>query len=176
MRGMTTMKRIYQSTAIVILALSAFVAYESLQLKYYTSLGPGPGFFPFWLSLVLSVLAVTMFYQATFRKSDPKPQDFYDSRTGYLRMLAICAGWIWVTAMMQPLGFRLTMAVFLPALLMTLGRVRWYLVIALTLLGSIIAYWLFNNVMRASLPVGPADGIFEAIDNFLSEVFLRTTS
>lgn len=162
------MKRTYQITAISLLIFSAFIANESLQLKYYTQLGPGPGFFSFWLSLVLAVLATAMFYQATFRNSDPKPGDFDDSRVAYFRMLTICAAWIWVTVMLEPLGYRLTMAVFISVLLLALGRVKWYLIILITILGSIIGYWFFHDIMRVLLPIGPFDAIFEPLQNILN--------
>jgi putative tricarboxylic transport membrane protein len=164
---MSTMKRPYQITASILFAVSALVAYESLQLKYYTPLGPGPGFFPFWISLCLAVLSLVMFYQATFKKSDPRPEDFIESRLGYLRALGICVAWIWATAMLERLGYRLTMLVFFPFLLLALGRVKWYMIVLLTLLGSIVTFYVFSIQLSVPLPVGPFDGIFEPIDNWL---------
>jgi putative tricarboxylic transport membrane protein len=164
---MLTMKRPYQVTASILFVLSVLIAYESLQLKYYTSLGPGPGFFPFYLSLCLAALSVVMFYQATFKKSDPCPEDFFESRLGYLRALGICVAWIWAAAMLERLGYRLTMLVFFPFLLLALGRVRWYMIVLITLLGSIVTFYVFTIQLSAPLPVGPLDGIFEPIDNLL---------
>ena len=164
---MPTMKRPYQITALILFILAALISYESLQLKYYTRLGPGPGFFPFWLSLCLAVLSFVMFYQATFKKSGPRPEDFIDSRLGYLRALGICVAWIWAAAMLERLGFRLAMLVFFPFLLLTLGRVKWYMVVLIALLGSIVSFYVFSIQLGAPLPVGPLDGIFEPIDNLL---------
>jgi hypothetical protein len=45
-----------QITGVLFILLAAFVVRESLDLKFYTQLGPGPGFFPFWLALVLGPL------------------------------------------------------------------------------------------------------------------------
>ncbi|HSV93075.1 MAG TPA: tripartite tricarboxylate transporter TctB family protein [Desulfobacterales bacterium] len=162
---MPTMKRPYQLTALVLFFLSGVIAYESLQLKYYTTLGPGPGFFPLWLSLALAALAVAMFYQSTFRDSGPRPADFWDSKKGYLRAFAMCIAWIWATVMLERLGYRLTMLVFFPLLLLTLGRVRWWAVILISLLGSVAAFYVFSLGLSVHLPVGPFDGIFEAIDD-----------
>jgi putative tricarboxylic transport membrane protein len=164
---MPTMKRPYQITASILFALSVLITYESLQLKYYTPLGPGPGFFPFFLSLCLAVLALVMFYQATFKKSDPRPEDFIESRLGYLRALGICVAWIWAAGMLERLGYRLTMLVFFPFLLLTLGRVKWYMIVLISLLGSIVTFYVFSIQLSVPLPVGPFDGIFEPIDNLL---------
>jgi putative tricarboxylic transport membrane protein len=164
---MPTMRRPYQRTALVLFALSVFVAYESFQLKYYTTLGPGPGFFPLWLSLCLAILSIAMFSQAVSGKSDPRPEDFIDSRLGYLRALAICVAWTWAAAMLERLGYRLTMLVFFPFLLLTLGRVRWYTIVLVTILGSIVTFYVFSIQLSAPLPVGPLDRVFEIIDDLL---------
>jgi putative tricarboxylic transport membrane protein len=161
------MKRPYQVTALVLLALSCAIAYEALQLKYYTRLGPGPGFFPFWLSVCLAVLATVMFCQATFRPAEPRPPDFYDTRLGYLRAGCMCIAWTWAALMLERLGYRLTMLVFFPFLLLTLGRVKWYTIAAVTLLGSIGTFYLFTIKLSAPLPVGPFDDVFGFIDDLL---------
>lgn len=166
------MKRTYQIAATLLLVFSAFVGRESLHLKYYTPLGPGPGFFPFWLSLALAILSGIMLYQATFQKVEPKPDHFVESRQGYYRMLAICGTWVWAVLALEPLGYRLTMVVFSPILLITLGRVRWYVILILTLFGSFIIFWIFNHFLRVSLPFGPIDQIFEPLDNLLNWLFL----
>ena len=164
---MPTMRRPYQLTALVLFGLSGFIAYESLKLKYYTSLGPGPGFFPLWLSLAMAALAAAMFFQATFKASEPRPADFRDSRTGYLRAAAICVAWIWATLMLERLGYRLTMLVFFPVLLFALGRVKWWLVVAISLLGSVAVFYVFSVGLSVHLPVGPFDGVFESIDDLV---------
>ena len=164
---MPTMKRPYQITALFLLALSSLVAYESMQLKYYTRLGPGPGFFPFWLSVCLAILAIVMFYQATFRKADPRPPDFFDSRLGYVRAGSMCLAWVWATIMLERLGYRLTMLLFFPLLLLTLGRVRWYTIVAVTLLGSIVTFYLFTIKLSAPLPIGPFCEVFGFLDVLL---------
>jgi putative tricarboxylic transport membrane protein len=165
---MPTMKRPYQLTALVLFALSCAIAYEALQLQYYTRLGPGPGFFPFWLSLCLAALSVTMFFHATFKTADPRPGDFVSTRIGYLRAGCMCIAWIWAALMLERLGYRLTMLVFFPFLLRTLGRVRWPMVAAVTLIGSIVTFYVFTIKLGAPLPIGPLDEtIFGYLDDLL---------
>ena len=152
------MKRPYQITAVVVFLFAAFIAQQSLELKYYTSLGPGPGFFPFWLAIIMMVLAGFMFYHATFGESAPMPDDFWASKNGYLKALAVIVSIIFVVWMMDELGFRLTMAVFFAFLLLTLGRrkgiVGWVTMAAVTAGGSWGAFWLFNDMLQVPLPAG----------------------
>ena len=54
------MKRGWQAAVAVLLLVFAFFAFESLRLSLRDALGPGPGFFPFWLSLVGAALTVAI--------------------------------------------------------------------------------------------------------------------
>jgi putative tricarboxylic transport membrane protein len=164
------MKRPYQITALILLLLSAVTAYQSLQFKYYTPLGPGPGFFPFWISIILVALSLIMLGQAVFKISEPLPSDFFDSRRGYLKALAICVSWLWVALFLKSLGYQLTMLVFFPFLLLTMGRVRWYTMLIITTLGSFGSYWCFSRLFRVSLPTGPFDELILGIGVFFKSL------
>ena len=149
-----TMKRPYQITSVVFLLFSAFMVRESLELKFYTTLGPGPGFFPFWLSVIFGILAAFQFYHATWGRSDPMPADFFASRTGYLRALAILVAMAGATFLMEKIGFRLTMLSFLVFLLITLGRTNWLLIIAISVVGSWGTFHVFDQLLKVPLPQG----------------------
>ena len=148
------MKRPYQIAGVVILLFSAWTLWGALQLRYYTALGPGPGFFPFWLSILMGVLALIMIFQATFKPSDPMPEEFFAPWTGYLRIAAIAGAWIAVIVLMVPLGFRLTMLAFLLFLISTMGRTHPVITIVVSLVGSFGIYQVFVQFLGIPLPVG----------------------
>lgn len=55
-------------TGITIFVFSSIFFYQSLDLAYSSSIGPGPGFFPIWLTgilLVLSVLYILISFKET---------------------------------------------------------------------------------------------------------------
>ena len=149
------MKRPYQVTAGVFILLSVFVARESLELRFYTSFGPGPGFFPFLLAIILGLLAAVMLYQATFGKQDAIQADFFVTRTQYLRMVAIVVAVIWIIFAMNALGFRLTMFFFFVFLLSVLGRHNPITIILLATACSFGAYHVFAKWLLVPLPAGP---------------------
>jgi hypothetical protein len=86
------------------------------------------------------------------------PADFFATRTGYLKALAVIVAIAFVVPAMPELGFRLTMATFLVWLLFTLGRlsgVRGILsMIFVTAIGSWGTFWLFNDMLKVPLPIG----------------------
>lgn len=148
------MKHPHQITAIVLLLFSAFVAKEALNLKFYTSLGPGPGFFPFWLSVLLALLAAVMLYQATFKPQEPMPDDFFADAKGYLKMGAILVALVASVLFMDTLGFRPMMLIFYLFLLFALGRQHPLINIAVALAGSWGVYQVFVEYLKVPLPIG----------------------
>ncbi len=148
------MKRPYQITSMVSMLVAAFLARESLRLRYYTPLGPGPGFFPLWLSILLAILAAAMFWQATFGKPEAMPADFYADRGGYLRIGAVVAALVGVIVLMGPLGFRLVMLGFYLFLLTALGRQHPLLTGIIALAGSFGVYYVFVRWLATPLPTG----------------------
>jgi putative tricarboxylic transport membrane protein len=148
-----TMKRPYQITAVVIMLFAAYIVWTSLNLRYYTSLGPGPGFFPFWISSIIGVLGAIMFIQAT-RSTEPMPADFFASKVGYLRMLAITVGLVAVVVLTETVGFRLMMLVFLLFMFFALGRVNPVTAVVVAAATSFGLYYMIVQLLRIPLPIG----------------------
>jgi putative tricarboxylic transport membrane protein len=153
MRGLSV-KRPYQIASVTMFCLSAYLAYASLRLRFYTPLGPGPGFFPLWLSILLALLAAAMFWQATFSRPEPMPDDFFPDRTGVLRMGAVVVALIGVIALMESVGFCLAMLAFYLFLLLVLGRQHPVVTGIIALAGSFGVYYVFVRWLAVSLPVG----------------------
>lgn len=148
------MKRPYQITGAVFLLLAVFIAWESVEMKFYTYIGPGPGFFPFFLALALGALAVLMIFQATFRQPDPMPADFFASRAGYLRVGAIVLALAATAALINLLGFQLTMLGIIAFLLFALGRPSLIVTLLVSVAGSFGCFYLFTQLLRVPLPTG----------------------
>ena len=149
------MRRVYQIASIVFLLGSAFIGIHSwLELQFYTRLGPGPGFFPFWLSIVFGILSVLMFYDATFGRSDPMPTDFFPTRIGYLRIGVIISTLIATALLLEPLGFRLTMLLSYLLLLYVLGEQKIIVTALVALAGSFGVFYVFVNLLKIPLPIG----------------------
>lgn len=148
------MSRAYQVTGVVFLAFSAFIAWEALKLNYYTSLGPGPGFFPFWLATIFGLLSAIMLFQAIRNDLGPLPEGFFATRAGYLRIGGILVVLVLGVILMERLGFRLTMLGFLMSLMYVLGRPNPLVSVPVALLGSFGTYYIFVELLDVPLPIG----------------------
>lgn len=138
------------------LAFCLFALWQSLLLSLTDRLGPGPGFFPFWLALIGIVLAVALLI-ATARE----PRDPSDGEThilpygpGALRWIAIIALLAGTTIAMAVVGFRISMLVFNAALVIALGERRWWAIALFAVLGSFGVYYVFTTWLDVLLPTG----------------------
>ena len=149
------MKRLYQITGLLVLLFSAFVLVMALDLKYYTTSGPGPGFFGAWLGGFMGLLGAVIFFKATFRSSPPMPKDFYPTRSGYFRMAAVIFALVVVVVLMQPLGFSLVMAGFYLHLMLVIGQRNPVILVLVSLGGSFGVRYIFTSYLSIPLPAGP---------------------
>ncbi len=147
------MQRIYQTAALCFIALSAFVVWESLNLEYYTTLGPGPGFFPLWLGVAMGGLSLVWLVRVSGRSGRLKDVALFPQRAGMVRILSILAALVVTAGLMNLLGFQLMMFLLLVFLLMVLGRQAIWMTLVVALLGSVGLFHLFGGYLDVPLPV-----------------------
>jgi putative tricarboxylic transport membrane protein len=143
------MKRGWQAAVAVLLLVFAFFAFESLRLSLRDALGPGPGFFPFWLSVVGGLLAVVLLMQVARGRVE------FESRTlnFELRPVALVLGGLVVaTALLEVLGFRMSMLLLLVYLLVALGVRNWIAIALFALAGSFGVFHVFTGLLKVQLP------------------------
>jgi putative tricarboxylic transport membrane protein len=136
------------------LALSVLSLTQSLRFSLTDELGPGPGFFPFWLSLLGGALALGLVVQVgkgreTIATGRPIP-----NRAATLRIVTIVAGLAAVALLLVPLGFRLTLLGFTAGLLVALGVRRWWVLAVVALAGSFGVFHVFYHWLAVPLPIG----------------------
>ena len=138
----------------ILLVFGGFVIRESLDLSYYgTDFGPGPGFFSFWLGVLLIILSLIQI-AGTFRgPREPMPVDFIPGGDGIKRMLCILGALVASLFLMDRLGFSLTMLGFCVFLFRTLGRQPWWLTLTLAVVGSFGLSYVFGQ-LQVILPTG----------------------
>jgi len=143
----------------VMLAFCLFALWQSLLLSLTDRLGPGPGFFPFWLALIGAAFAVALLI-TTFREppEETNPADaevrILPHGPGGRRWMAIVVLVAAATAAMEFVGFRIAMLAFNAALVIALGERRWWLIALFAVLGSFGVHYVFTHWLDVLLPDG----------------------
>ena len=149
------MKRPWQIATLAFLALSIFVLIHSLTYPYKDRLGPGPGFFPFWMSIITGFLSLGLFLQLTFGKSENgESKSFFPNREGAIRIIFILASLVFVLVFLNPLGFRLSLLLFLFFLPLALGVRNWVVIPIVAIAGSFGVFHVFYYWLKLPLPIG----------------------
>jgi putative tricarboxylic transport membrane protein len=127
----------------------------SLGYSLTDALGPGPGFFPFWLSLIGIALTGAMLVQlARGRVFADAAVEILPDRQAALQAGAVLVALTVAGVLLEPLGFRLTMLPFIAGLLVVLGA-RSLIAIALTAIaGSFGVFHVFYYWLKVPLPIG----------------------
>jgi putative tricarboxylic transport membrane protein len=149
------MKRGWQLASLAFLAMSAVWMVQALAFPLKDPLGPGPGFFPFWLSLLGGGLSLALLVQVSRGGAAVEPTaSVVPPRGEALRVLRVLAGLAGATMLLTPLGFRLTLLLFNAYLLVALGVRTWWLVGVFALAGSFGVFHVFYHWLKVPLPVG----------------------
>jgi putative tricarboxylic transport membrane protein len=144
--------RAWQAAAVAFAALFAFFAYESFQLSLTDALGPGPGFFPFWLGVLGALLALLLLIQLRLRKAEAGTDAVTFDRAGTRNVLLVLAGLVAASAALELAGFRLAMFALLAYLLLVLGVRRWLAIALFAAAGSFGVYYVFYDLLKVPLP------------------------
>ena len=148
------MKRGWQVASWVLLATFAWFAYESFQLSLSDSLGPGPGFFPFWLGVLGAVLTVILLVQLHLNRVDLGSEALEFKRAGVRSVVLVMVGLTVASALLDVVGFRVSMLLFIAGLLALLGVRRWLVIAIFAGAGSFGVFHVFFDLLKVPLPVG----------------------
>jgi putative tricarboxylic transport membrane protein len=143
--------RVIACVCLLAIFLAALVT--SLDYSLTDSLGPGPGFFPFWLSLTGGALTIVILVD-TLRSREPDAAGILPDGKAAVQAGAVLIALVAAAVLLEPLGFRLTMLVFIAGLLAALGA-RSLPGIAVTALAlSFGVFHVFYYWLKVPLPVG----------------------
>jgi putative tricarboxylic transport membrane protein len=155
MSGSRAFKLGWQIACLCLLCVFLPALVTSLGYSLTDALGPGPGFFPFWLSLIGGGLSVAMLVQVTLAKTDEGSAiNLAPDRRVALQAIGVLAALTAAAALFEPLGYRLTMLPFVAGVLFILGA-RSAIAISLTALaGSFGVFHVFYHWLKVPLPIG----------------------
>jgi putative tricarboxylic transport membrane protein len=136
------------STALFLVGIGSAVG--AWQIGFGSLQSPGPGFFPFWLALLLTLLCLTFFLRNL--GTDPLPVALWRKGSWSKPLKAVCVMFAYVFLIGQ-LGFISSTALLFIAWLRNVEHSSWKSVLFLVVFGTASLY-LFATLLTIPLPKG----------------------
>lgn len=145
---------LYRMVALGFAVLGLWVCWRSIDLQYYTPVGPGPGFFPMWLGGVLTLLSLGIFGASLAGIQPPFPERVIPRRAPALSMATSFGSIAFFALFVERAGFVPVMFCML-LVLMLVNRVRPVTALLVALAGSLGIAFVFVRWLGVFLPSAP---------------------
>ncbi|HEX7127244.1 MAG TPA: tripartite tricarboxylate transporter TctB family protein [Thermodesulfobacteriota bacterium] len=141
-------------TATILLILAAVVVWDSYELGIaWGPGGPGSGFFPFWMGLIMIGCCLGIIAQA-LRRPEGKP---FIAREGIAPVLKVLGPAVGFVVLIQFVGLYVSAAVYLAVYMRWIGRHSWPTVAGVALAFAVIAFFVFETWFLVPMPKGPVE-------------------
>jgi len=140
-------------TGIVLLLLSGLVIGEALRMPPSASFGPGAGFLPFWIGVILAILALLLLASPWTRKVTQKDTASpFPGKQALLAITGVLGGLAAYIFLIEVLGFLVDTFLYVAFLLGVVERERWQMTVSVAFFTTFGLYLIFQVLLRIGLP------------------------
>lgn len=147
------MKSAWIVASLVLLAIFVVGLVSARAYVMFDALGPGPGFFPFWLSVFGLALSGLLLLETALARSSG-PIEIPESWRAMTRPVAVLVALAIVAGLLEVLGYRITAFIFITGLLVALGARPLWVTLVMALAGSWGVFHVFYFWLKVPLPYG----------------------
>jgi len=147
------------AVAALFFVFGAIVVYDSVRLGigWQEVHGPRPGYFPFYIGLIICVSAVVNGARALMVPAE-KSKAFV--QVGQLKLvLAVLIPTALYAALVTWIGIYAASVLFIGFFMRWLGKYPWWKVVAVSVLTVVAFYLIFELWFKVPLPKGPLEGL-----------------
>ena len=142
--------------ATILLAFGIVVAYGSYQLgSGWTTDGPGAGYFPFYVGLLICVAGIGVFVQTLLARS--KSEDAFVDREQLRRVLSVFIPAVIYVGAVQVFGLYVATAVYITLFMVILGKYKWLKSVIISLSVIVLFFLMFEVWFKVPLYKGSID-------------------
>jgi len=120
--------------------------------------GPKAGYFPFRTGAILSIASIVICVRALFGKH--RNHDLFVSWDRFKMVLAVLIPTALYVVATQFIGIYVASAVFIGGFMRVIGRFSWTKVILVSVVTSVVLFWMFEFQFLVPLPKGPLESLF----------------
>jgi len=149
------MRRAEMVAALILAIGAAILVREALRLPVgWTSIGPGSGFFPFWLSIGVAVTAVVIVMKSVRVPATSGRDAPFIRPTAWKPLLIVFLPMVGVIAALRYLGIYIGGGLYLAGYMTFVGRHRWISIILVSVLIPVALFFIFERWFILPMPKG----------------------
>jgi putative tricarboxylic transport membrane protein len=147
------MKKAEMITGLVLLILSGLIIWQALEMPPSATFGPGAGFLPFWLGVLLAVLATILFVsawrsQATGKESAP----LFPGKQAMFAITLVLVGLAVYILLIDVFGYLADTFLFVMFLMKVVEREKWPLSLMVAVGTTAGLFITFQVLLKIALP------------------------
>ena len=143
-------------TALLVMVLGGVVLFGSSKLGHeWTSDGPGAGYFPFYIGLILTISGAGIFFQALFGKK--KNTEVFVDREQLGRVFSVLLPAAVYVLAIQLIGIYVASALYITLFMVILGKYSWVKSLAVGLSVNVVFFMMFEVWFKVPLFKGEFD-------------------
>jgi len=140
-------------TGFCFLVLGIAYLIENLKLPLGTAARPGAGLFPLLVGLSLLVVSLLLFIESLKKPGAQEEEPFPEGKDRQ-RILAVAITLTLFVILLKPLGYGVSSAGLMAAILRLLGLPNWGKIVLISLVTAALSYYLFASLLGVPLPQG----------------------
>jgi putative tricarboxylic transport membrane protein len=147
------MKKADLITGVILLVISGYVIQEAWRMPPSATFGPGSGFLPFWLGVLLTVLAVILLATAWRRQATEKDSKSpFPGKRALIAIGSVLGGLAVYIVLIEVLGYLVDTFLYVAFLLGIVERQRWPITVGVAVLTTAGLYLIFQVLLGITLP------------------------
>ena len=146
--------------ACFFLVVSAVVITDSVRLGFHwkPNEGPAPGYFPFYIAVVMAIASAVNLARAIFSQTSAgEPGEAMTTRTGTLRMAAIFVPAVIYVIATSFIGIYIASAIYIAVFMVAFGKFAVWKAVAVAVFVSGLSFMMFEIWFLVPLPKGPIE-------------------
>ena len=147
------MKKADVITGVVLLILSGCVIWGAVEMPPSATFGPGAGFLPFWVGVILAVLAAILLMTSWRRDAKGKDaENPFPRGRALLAITGVLGGLAAYIMLIEVLGFLADTFLYVTFLLKIVERERWPLSLTVAVTTTAGLFIVFQVLLGITLP------------------------
>lgn len=150
------MRRSETVMAIALVAFAVLLLREATRLPIaWTGIGPGAGFFPFWLSVGVTATSVVILVKSLrVAAATAGSKEEFIPRRAVKPLLVVLLPMVAIVAVIDYLGIYIGGALYLAGYMWLVGRHRWVAIALVSVLVPLVLFFIFEKWFLLPLPKG----------------------